>query len=267
MMNLISKIKYCFKLRDLYLVKEVIKKNVNWLSFFLDFFSLTRGNFIIFQMRNGLKYMVRARTWDRGVITRIHLADEYSLSQLSLPKDSTIIDIGAHIGIFSIFISKNVNQVFSFEPIPENYSLFKKNIQLNMLEGKIHAFNLAISDIRGKINISLSPINTAGHSEYEDNKNHITVNAITLKDVFNNNNIKKCDLLKIDTEGAEYKILYSLTSDYFKIIKIIVFEYHNINSNNNSFNFNSLISFLNEHNFKVSKKEAIITAINQKFRQ
>lgn len=260
MLTLISKIKYCFKLKDLYLIKDIIKKNVNWLSFFLDFFSLSRSNLIIFQMRDGLKYLVRARTWDRGIITRVHLADEYDLNQLSLNSDSTIIDIGAHIGIFSIYISKKTERIFAYEPISENFKMLIKNIKLNNLEKKIHAYNFAVSDTNNNVKIYCSKFNTAGHSIYGYSNKFETASSVTLKDIFDNNKITKCDLLKIDTEGFEYRILSVLPKDYFKIIKRIYLENHVSISRISEHSLCLLRKILAENYFKVREKDNMLFA-------
>ena len=65
-MSLIPKLKYCFKFKDLYLAPLAVKNIVNWPIYFIDFLSLNRGKFTIFKMKNSLKYLVRANTWDRG---------------------------------------------------------------------------------------------------------------------------------------------------------------------------------------------------------
>lgn len=47
-----------------------------------------------------------------------------------------------------------------------------------------------------------------------------------MKDVFIDNNIQKCDFLKVDCEGTEYEILYSPPRDIFERIESITIEYH-----------------------------------------
>jgi len=53
--------------------------------------------------------------------------------------NSTFIDVGAHIGYYSILIGKNVHgiDVISFEPSKQNYAMLLKNIKLNNLEQNI----------------------------------------------------------------------------------------------------------------------------------
>ena len=54
------------------------------------------------------------------------------------------------------------------------------------------------------------------------------VECITLENIFDENRITNCDLLKLDCEGAEYDILMNTKKEIFEKIKLISLEYHNI---------------------------------------
>lgn len=84
--------------------------------------------------------------------------------------------------------------------------------------------------------------------KYVDGKNYIEIECITLKDIFNENHIEKCDILKMDCEGAEFEILYNASEDIFKKVKEIRLEYHNKENNH----IDSLIEFLKK-DFKLTK--------------
>ncbi len=60
--------------------------------------------------------------------------DDYGLEQIYLSKDDIVIDIGANIGMFSIYVKKKFNcKVIAFEPVPLNFEHFKKNITLEAI--------------------------------------------------------------------------------------------------------------------------------------
>src|SRR5260370_40123996 len=70
----------------------------------------------------------------------------------------TVIDIGAHIGYYTLLFAKCVGsagQGFSFEPLPGNYALLQKNIGLNNL-GPVHALNEAVFSRAEEITIAVS---------------------------------------------------------------------------------------------------------------
>jgi len=227
-MGFMANVRFGIRLGNLRLVLEAIKQIENWPDYFLDFLSLRRNGLIIYRMKNGLKYAARAGTSDRAVITTVHLADDYGINKISFPPDAVVIDIGSHIGIVSSFIANKVKQVFSYEPVPENYRMLLKNLELNGLSGKVRAFNSAVSGRNGKLRIFLSKDMTCSHSAYGNGKESIEVPAVSLKDVFDSNGIKECELLKIDAEGSEYEMLYGLPQSYFKGIRRISIEYHAI---------------------------------------
>jgi FkbM family methyltransferase len=65
----------------------------------------------------------------------------------SFEENSVMWDIGANVGIYSLYASlKPEVQVVSFEPAGNNYFLLSKNIELNRLDSKISAYCIAMSD-------------------------------------------------------------------------------------------------------------------------
>lgn len=258
-MGVITNIKTGLRLRNTYLVWKVLKNIENWPLYFLDFFSLTRKKHIIYHMRNGQKYFVRAKTCDRGIMTAICLSDEYGINQLSLKHNFVVIDIGANIGAFTVCISGRAKRIFAYEPVLDNFSVLLENIRINNLRKIVNAFNIAVSGRKEKLNIYFSKDNSAMHSAYGKGKQYVTVESTTLKEIFDTNGIERCDLLKIDTEGCEYNILYALPDNYFKRIKMIYLEYHNIdkftfNSINHIYNDVALRNFLESKGFKITCK-------------
>ena len=115
------------------------------------------------------------------------------------------VDIGAHIGYYTMLFSKLVGkngQVFAFEPEPENFQLLAENT------GKyrnVKIFKKAISDKSGPLWFYRSEGKTACHSllpaDFRNEK--IEVQAATLDQFLLENNSPKIDLIKLDIEGAE----------------------------------------------------------------
>jgi len=207
----------------------IIKKYKTWSLAFLDYFGLTAKNQIrIHRLRNKIKYWFRTRTSDFGIINEIHVVKEYHKLLRYIKPNSKVIDIGAQIGVFSIFASKlakNV-EVYSYEPLKENFIMLNKNIQLNKVASNVKAFNFGLSGKGGEREITICEENTGGHGFYAEGDRKVKIKTITLKDVFDKNNLEFCDYLKIDCEGAEYEILYNTPQKYLEKIKSISMEYH-----------------------------------------
>ena len=84
---------------------------------------------------------------------------------------------------------------------------------------------MAVSKHDGNIPLYLND-DASGHSIFLKNSNSTQVKSVTLQKVFELNNIKKCNLLKLDCEGSEYEIINSLPDSYFSMIDKMIIEYH-----------------------------------------
>jgi len=159
-------------------------------------------------------------------LATIWLTSEYEAPGFEIKENDTIIDVGGHIGLSMLFCEQfcHKGKIYCFEPELNNYRIFSDNVKLNNLEN-IHSFNMAISKQDGNVPLYLND-DSSGHSIFLKNSNYIQVESITLQKVFELNNIKKCNLLKLDCEGSEYEIINSLPDSYFSMIDKIIIEYH-----------------------------------------
>ncbi len=188
-----------------------------------------------YQTREGIVFKLRRQVWDSGIIIETWWLNEYLRHLKKINGRAVVIDVGAHIGSFSILAAskfKNI-KILAFEPNPDNFNLLKENIRINGLEKKIFPFRLAVNDTGGKqVRFNLHPDNSGMHSlvlscpGFAGRKNYFTAETISLAEVFEKNKIKKCDFLKMDCEGSEYLILPSTSVNLLKRIKNLSLEYH-----------------------------------------
>jgi FkbM family methyltransferase len=120
---------------------------------------------------------------------------------------STVIDIGANIGYYTMLAAQIVGsngKVYAFEPEPNNFKLLQKNVEYNGYTNAV-LVRKAVSNTNGKIKLYLAPSETSTHRIYrnEDHREHIFVDVTTLDQYFDNM-YPPVDLIKIDIEGAEY---------------------------------------------------------------
>jgi len=158
-------------------------------------------------------------------------SDDYSLNNINFKDEDIVIDVGAHVGTISFYISKlNPNiKIYAYEPILFNYESAKKGIELNKFKN-IELNNLAVTgdgrDLQMIVNYS---DNSGGGTSnlkvmQKDNHYNFCVKSTTLNRIFEENNIDKCKLLKIDCEGSEYEILYNCK--YLDRIEYLSMELH-----------------------------------------
>jgi FkbM family methyltransferase len=225
----------------------------NWYMFPIVYFRLTKKSFVYFKTRNGINLKIRTEkgSSDIHVFSEIWLDNVY-LKEFNLKKNSVIMDIGSHIGLFSILASKKfVNgKIYSFEPNSYNYKILSDNIQSNNLKN-ISTFNSAVSNNSNFIQLYCND-DFAAHSIHKKTSTSITVKSTTIKDIFYNNHIMKCDLLKLDCEGAEYEILMNAPQEIFQKISKICLE---IDYSNDKKTLNEIIKKLHISKFKTNEKQ------------
>lgn len=136
---------------------------------------------------------------------------------------TTIIDIGAHIGVFSILCARvyHATQIIAIEPFPENWQLFTLN---TLPYANIHGINAAIvpSGSTRAPYLSTQWHEAANRVEYNDG---IPVLGITVLDVLKLIDSDNDIILKTDCEGMELTILKELLPVKKPIM--IVGEWHN----------------------------------------
>ena len=93
---------------------------------------------------------------------------DFLFEQIKKNNINLFIDIGAHMGFYSINISKNKISTYSFEPVKKNYDQLKRNKILNNINN-ITLFNIALSNEKKKIQMWVPDKNkTGGYSIYND---------------------------------------------------------------------------------------------------
>lgn len=182
----------------------------------------------------------------------------HSESYTSMSSSPLIIDIGANVGYFSLYAFKNFKKakVIAFEPFPPNFKLLDKHKVENTLDDLI-LDKRAVSGTDSILKINYNPdvdysvgastVNRDGASS------NLEVEAISLKQIFEEYHVERCDLLKIDCEGAEYNILFNTPNDVYNCIDKIVIEMHEWVPKEEG-TPDQLISFLEGKGFKVDFK-------------
>ncbi len=136
---------------------------------------------------------------------------EASLFEKNIHLGDTVIDIGAHIGYYTLIAAKKVGptgKVYAFEPLLKNFKLLKKNVQVNGYINVI-AVNKAVSNRNGTSKLFLSREDNFGDQRIYDpegNRSSITIGTVRLDSYFKNKD-QKINMIKMDIQGAEVKAL------------------------------------------------------------
>ena len=236
----------------------------NWTTYLWDWLGFIKKDEIVtYRLRDGIQFQVRTGTTDRIVINNIYIKNAFIVSRSDARRCSIVIDIGAHIGVFSIFMASLAEvKVYAYEPEPSNYELLVENIRLNRLEDRVFPFKQAVSNSKGIIRLHVTPNQTMAHSTVTPSSESIEAPCLTLGDIFSDNHIQKCDLLKINAEGAEYPILLNTTERTLSRIRTICVQCHMSSATiDKKHNISVLEKFLVENGFRVIRKGEFIKAM------
>lgn len=141
-------------------------------------------------------------------------ADNYSFVEQQVKPGMNIIDIGAHIGLFSVCTGKltgPAGKVFSFEPTPGTFSILKETLRLNH-SANVTAVQAAVGAASGHATFYVSnDVEGCNSNSLVLNKDKskaegYDVIITTIDEVCNQYNIKP-RLIKVDVEGAELDTL------------------------------------------------------------
>ena len=204
------------------------------------------------------------------------------LKNKTLNKRIVAFDVGAHKGeTLEIFLkSFNIEKIFCFEPNRKIYERLKNKIKMKIYKN-IFLFNYGLgSKIETRSLKTFLDTSSSTFSQI-DSKNYyylrkkkifnlfsnkffsedIEVEVSTLSKFIEENNIKKINILKIDTEGFEYNILRGIADNQFKDIELIYFEHHYDLMIKKNYKFSDINKLLIYHNFEMVFK------IKMKFRK
>ena len=196
-----------------------------------------------------VKLEYREEKIDEFVIKEVMINNSYE--KYFKLKNGCWLDIGAHIGTFSVKMAMFGSKVIAYEPEPENYKLLCANVENNELN--VYTNNEAVvgnGDTERNFYVNKKK-NTGANTLYGKRvagREIIKVKCENINNILKNNVI---DGMKIDCEGGEFEIL-SAIKDFFSI-KQIVLEYHfNILGKEKYF---EIIRILQKAGFKVHYKE------------
>jgi FkbM family methyltransferase len=180
------------------------------------------------QFDSDTKLKMRVNTYDRLAAYEVWGLEEYKDKQFIIDSADVVIDIGAHIGSFSVWAARQASngRVYAFEPNDENHAFLVENKKLNNLTN-LETFNLAVSDKDGEASFFNSDHLSMSHSFFETGaENTTTVRTVSLAGILEANHIERVNYLKIDAEGAEYLIVLNTPPEVLSKVDKIFIEFH-----------------------------------------
>ena len=174
------------------------------------------------------KVKIRPRTGDCVVFTRAY--EPISRSYYQIQRGAIVIDVGAHVGSYTMLAARRASIVVAVEPGADNFSLLKTNVELNDSKNVL-PLNIALSNNRGKAYLythvggdpggsSLEVPIPSGHSPREIQRTEVECD--TLDHLVESIGLRRIDWLKIDVEGHEVAVLEGGTTALRMALNAIV---------------------------------------------
>ena len=186
-------------------------------------------------------------------LMEINGLNEYIIPQLFYFDDFVVFDIGMNRAYASLKFANldNCSKVYGFEIDEFTYGIALDNIKLNpRLKNKIKTFNFGLSDEIDTVDLyyidgydglntmieeftKVQPVLDHFEEEIKVKQAEVKIASEVISDIIKTDEIKAKKILKIDTEGAEYKIISDLLkSGLLSQMDVILGEGHNVSENN-----------------------------------
>jgi phthiocerol/phenolphthiocerol synthesis type-I polyketide synthase E len=222
------------------------------------------GSGSIQTLPNGLRVRCQTRFELQHFYADIFEHEVYVRHGITLADDARVVDIGANIGLFSVYVQERwpESAVLAFEPAPPLFHLLQQNVA--RYGANVRCFNLGISNRSGTISFTYYP-NSSGMSSFyadrEEERQALTricenearevdpavagllphlddylamrletetfqCEVRTLSQVLCEQGIERVDLLKIDAQKSEWDILQGLEEADWPRVGQLVAEVH-----------------------------------------
>ncbi len=175
------------------------------------------------RLRSGMTIRLSDDPLDVATVFGVFARESYG----KIGAGSTVVDVGANIGVFSLFaVYSGAAKVHAYEPCAESFDILQQNIADNGLASTIEACRSAVVGLpRGPVRFprSSNVFNTilpdgavVGTSD--------EVDAVTLATVLART--ARVDLLKMDCEGAEFECVPNTPAKAFGRVAAVKLQYH-----------------------------------------
>ena len=217
----------------------------------------------IHMLPNGLLVAGRNRSNIEFLYGEIFERQEYFKCGIELPDQATVVDVGGHVGMFSLFVSEvaPASKIYAFEPVPELAEFFRLNARLHDIDVEVLNYAVAASPGTGRFTYYPQMSIMSGRFANEEQERgavkefiaslpdhgpagalsggeldelvgerlqaiEIEVETRTLSQFIREHAPGRIDLLKIDAEKSEIEVLKGIEPGHWALIDQVVVEVH-----------------------------------------
>jgi amino acid adenylation domain-containing protein/FkbM family methyltransferase len=218
----------------------------------------------LYELPNGMKVFHNNKSETDLIYAEIFDDLTYIKHGMTIKPGDVVFDVGANIGMFSLFVGLNFPEatVYSFEPMKPVYDVLKKNISLYNIDAT--PVNIGVSSADESAVFTYYPNSTVLSGRYgdlaeerravksyirgqadgsdltndevdeilEDRIQSVQMDCTlkTISSVIKEHSIEKIDFLKIDVEKSELDVIFGIADKDWQKIKQIVIEVHDVDN-------------------------------------
>lgn len=184
---------------------------------------------------NGLRlYLYPGNEISRAIFLTGHYEpNEFCLLDRILRRGMTFVDVGANMGLFTLFAAKKVGKqgtVVSIEPSSREFERLRENVELNGLSN-VRLFQIALSNRQTQASLLVATEEKSGHNTlgafgYESvmEQGRELVSVHRLDDIVELEGYQRIDVVKLDVEGAELLALQGATETLMRFRPVLLLE-------------------------------------------
>jgi|HubBroStandDraft_4_1064222.scaffolds.fasta_scaffold153477_2 FkbM family methyltransferase len=215
-----------------------------------------------------LTALTRDATIVPGLVGGFYEKIELDVFEQISKSSSTIIDVGANIGLYSCIAASHGPEsrtVVAFEPVPENLRYLRLNLEQNTLPARVVVEEKAVGESAGDVRIYLAEGSIGTHSPSAKNAlgstTYISAPMVTLDEYAAEYLHCPVDVLKVDVEGYEGAVLRGASNILHRDHPTLFVEFvprHLENCEFSPVDFLNMIFELYDHVFLVDEPRATV---------
>jgi FkbM family methyltransferase len=182
---------------------------------------------IVIRAGRPIAISIRPNGYDCALVEEIFNEKAYALE---IGNVARIIDLGGNIGLASLFLAQRYPdaQICCVEPIPDNLSVLRRNIEENKLSIRVIAAAVGARDGQTQFELSSDPRQHAASNSkvvVDRTGRKVDVEVISIPSLLRLMEWDEFDLLKIDIEGGEVEVLAG-QPEWLRKVRYIIGEGH-----------------------------------------
>lgn len=194
-------------------------------------------------LRNGDTLILREHT-DTIIFWLIFARQHYPVA----PSSRVVLDIGANIGIFTLYAARKAPQarIIAVEPFPDTFERLGDLVAVNRLGDRVISVNCAIASKAGDQTMDSAAnipsqyrrihapetaslnVSHRGPAALAPDENGVPIRTETLETVLDRVGVSAVDFVKMNIHGSEYDVLLSTPSGVLRRCRRIAVQYHEL---------------------------------------